>query len=46
VPGTPDGTEMILLHSKAPLRTLRVQPCKAASMGNHTGPRDRNDDCR
>jgi hypothetical protein len=40
VPGTPDGTEMITLHSKAPLSTLRVQPCKAATKGTRTGQRD------
>jgi hypothetical protein len=42
VPGTPDGTEMITLASKVPLRTLRVQPCKDASTGarnGHTDPR-------
>ena len=37
VPGTPDGTEMITLHSKVPLRTLRVQPCKDASTGARNG---------
>jgi hypothetical protein len=26
VPGTPDGTEMILLHSKQPLKMIRVVP--------------------
>ena len=34
VPGTPDGTEMILLKSKVPLRTLRVQPCKDGQHGH------------
>ena len=37
VPGTPDGTEIITLRSKVPLRTLRVQPCKDASMGARNG---------
>ena len=37
VPGTPDGTEMITLASKVPLRTLRVQPCKDASTGARNG---------
>ena len=38
--GTPDGTESITLRSKAPLNTLRVQPCKEASKGTRTGQRD------
>ena len=42
-PGTPDGTEIITLHSKVPLRTLRVQPCKDLSMGAHNGE---NKDCK
>ena len=29
-PGTPDGTEIITLRSKVPLRTLRVQTCTGA----------------
>jgi hypothetical protein len=37
VPGTPDGTEIITLHSKVPLRTLNVQPCKDASTGARNG---------
>ena len=37
VPGTPDGTEIITLRSKVPLRTLRVQPCKDASTGARNG---------
>jgi hypothetical protein len=37
VPGTPDGTEIITLRSKVPLRTLRVEPCKDASMGARNG---------
>jgi hypothetical protein len=37
VPGVPDGTEIITLHSRVPLRTLRVQPCKDASMGARNG---------
>ena len=48
VPGTPDGTEIITLHSKVPLRTLRVQPCKDASTGarnGHDGSRGGRD-CR
>lgn len=40
VPGTPDGTEIITLRSKVPLRTLRVQPCKDASMGARNGQPD------
>jgi len=40
VPGTPDRTELITLRSKAPLSTLRVQPCKEASKGTRTGQRD------
>jgi hypothetical protein len=35
VPGTPDDTEIITLRSKVPLRTLRVVPCKEASIGAH-----------
>lgn len=49
VPGRPDGTEIVLLDSKVPLRTLRVQPCKDASLGSHKGwsPRDKgNSACR
>ena len=45
VPGTPDGTEIITLRSKVPLRTLRVQPCKDASMGARNGLQ-KNQDCR
>lgn len=37
VPGVPDGTEIITLTSRVPLRTLRIQPCKAATTGNHRG---------
>jgi hypothetical protein len=37
VPGTPDGTEIITLRSKVPLRTLRAQPCKDASLGARNG---------
>lgn len=40
VPGTPDDTEIITLRSKVPLRTLRVQPCKAAMLGGHVGQQD------
>ena len=40
VPGTPDGTEIITLHSQVPLRTLRVQPCKDASTGARNGHDD------
>jgi len=36
----PDGAEMILLRSKSPLSSLKVQPCKAATMGTRTGQRD------
>jgi hypothetical protein len=35
--GTPDGTEIITLRSKVPLRTLRVEPCKDASPGSRNG---------
>ncbi len=45
VPGTPDGTELITLHSNVPLRTLRVLPCKDASNGAHNG-RDDDPGCR
>ena len=45
VPGTPDGTEIITLRSKVPLRTLRVQPCKDASTGARNGLDD-DKDCR
>ena len=45
VPGTPDGTEIITLRSKVPLRTLRVQPCKDASTGARNG-HDDDEDCR
>lgn len=43
VPGRPDGTEIMLLDCKVPLRTLRVQTCKDASLGSHKGwsPRDK-----
>ena len=37
VPGTPDGTEIITLRSKMPLRSLRVQPCKDSSIGARRG---------
>lgn len=37
VPGTPDGTEIITLRSKVPLRTLRVEPCKDASTAARNG---------
>ena len=37
MPGTPDGTEIITLRAKVPLRTLRVQPCKDASTGSRNG---------
>ena len=37
VPGTPDGTEIITLRSRVPLRTLRVQPCKDTSTGARNG---------
>ena len=37
VPGTPDGTEMILLRSQVPLRTLRADPCKDESLGARNG---------
>src|SRR5688572_21387566 len=33
-PGTPDGTEIIRLRSKVPLRTLRVQTCTGALRGH------------
>ncbi len=41
VPGTPDGTEIITLRSRVPLRTLRVEPCKDASNGAHNGQEGR-----
>ena len=37
VPGTPDGTEIILLRSQVPLRTLRADPCKDESLGARNG---------
>ena len=37
--------EIITLQSKVPLRTLRVQPCKDASLGAHNG-RDDDRKCR
>ena len=40
MPGTPDGTEIITLRSKVPLRTLRVQPCKDMSLGARNGQRE------
>jgi len=40
VPGTPDGTEIITLHSRVPLRTLRADPCKDASVGARNGQSD------
>ena len=40
VPGTPDGTEMILLRSQVPLRTLKAEPCKEASLGAKNGHKD------
>ena len=43
VPGTPDGTEIITLRSKVPVRTLRVEPCKDASTGARNGQSDRQD---
>jgi hypothetical protein len=47
LPGTPDGTEIITLQSKVPLRTLKVEPCSNAGPGD----RKRHDqgergDCR
>ena len=45
LPGTPDGTEIITLRSKVPLRTLRVEPCKDASTGAHNGW-DKSEDCK
>ena len=47
VPGTPDGTEIITLHSKVPLRALRVQPCKDARIGSRNGQSgQRGSDCQ
>jgi len=50
VPGTPDGTEIITLRSKVPLRTLKVQPCKDASTGARNGQAqpdgDTDKDCK
>ena len=40
VPGTPDGTELILLRSTVPLHALRTEPCKHAPPSGSTGPRD------
>jgi hypothetical protein len=37
VPGTPDGTEIITLRSRVPLRTLRALPCKDSSTGSRNG---------
>jgi hypothetical protein len=45
LPGTPDGTEIITLRSKVPLRTLRVAPCKDASTGARNGL-DKPGDCK
>lgn len=39
-PGTPDDTELITLRSQVPLRTLRVQPCKSATVSGHVGQQD------
>lgn len=46
VPGTPDGTEIITLRSKEPLRTLRVRPCKDTTRGAHNGWDDRDGDTK
>jgi hypothetical protein len=46
VPGVPDGTEIITLKSKVPLRTLRVQPCKDASTGARNGHDTKDKRCR
>src|SRR5688572_9131860 len=46
VPGTPDGTEIITLKSKIPLRALRVQSCKDASTGARNGHHPRGTTCR
>ena len=52
VPGTPDGTEIITLRSKVPLRTLRVEPCKEASISVRNGhakadgKNSKENDCR
>jgi len=46
VPGTPDGTEIITLRSKVPLRTLRVQPCKDTRNGAHNGWDERDEDSK
>ena len=40
VPGTPDGTELILLRARVPLNGLPVQPCKKADSPGRTGARD------
>lgn len=42
VPGTPDGTEIITLRSRVPLRALRVEPCKARD-GRDRDRDDRDD---
>ena len=46
IPGTPDGTEIITLRSRVPLRTLRVQPCKDLSTGAHNGKAQPKGDSR
>ena len=46
VPGTPDGTEIITLRSRAPLRTMRVEPCKDASTGARNGHDPKSGGCR
>jgi hypothetical protein len=46
VPGTPDGTEIITLRSKEPLRTLRVPGCKDNRSGEHHGWDDRDWDTK
>ena len=45
VPGTPDGTEIITLRSRVPLRTLRVDECDDDD-GHGRGRRSRRGDCR
>lgn len=46
VPGTPDGTEIITLRSRVPLRTLRVDRCGDGFAGGWTRSDDDTEDCR
>jgi hypothetical protein len=44
VPGTPDGTEIITLRARVPLRTLRVQRCTNVGLGSRDGAGRSDDD--